>query len=230
MITDRQAFLLALNCNIEELEKKTRGQSQNPVWKQERKKRLTASNFGNICSMKETTDPTKLVKRLSTDIPIFPAIAHGLKYEDSAIEKYSQIKNVKVEKCGLFVCPGLPFLACSPDGLILNENAILEVKCPFSGFENPPEQLPKIRKNFYCRLDSSGKLILKKTHPYYYQIQGMLNITNKQYCDFIVYTFGGISVERIEKDVFIWKNMVEKLKRFYFNYYLPHVLTEIVRN
>lgn len=42
----------------------TRGQHLNPLWHQERQYRLTASNFGMICRLRETTDRLTVAKRM----------------------------------------------------------------------------------------------------------------------------------------------------------------------
>ena len=38
-----------------QIERSTRGQGKNPVWMQERRERLTASNFGRVAKMRATT-------------------------------------------------------------------------------------------------------------------------------------------------------------------------------
>ena len=45
---------------IKDIESSTVGQSQNPVWKSERCKRLKSSNFGRICKATDRTDFDKL--------------------------------------------------------------------------------------------------------------------------------------------------------------------------
>lgn len=35
---------------------------------------------------------------------------------------------------------------------------------------------------------NNGKLILKRNYPYYYQVQGQLNITKRTWCYFVVWT------------------------------------------
>lgn len=38
----------------------------------------------------------------------------------------------------------------------------------------------------------NGELKLKTSHDYYYQVQGQLHITERQYCYFIVWTPKGV--------------------------------------
>ncbi|KAG5891793.1 hypothetical protein JTB14_006186 [Gonioctena quinquepunctata] len=59
-----------MNCTIEDqkrIEVTTQGQSENPKWYEERKYRLTASRFGEIC--KRRLNPGKLVESLLYKIP-----------------------------------------------------------------------------------------------------------------------------------------------------------------
>lgn len=66
---------------------------------------------------------------------------------------------------------------------------------------------------------------MKRKHPYYYQIQGQLQIADKLYCDFIIYNGKQIAVERILRDDNFWKNtMFPKLQKFYFNCILPEII------
>lgn len=55
-IEKREKFLNHLyKVNINEIEKITREQNHSEEWRNERKKRLTASRFGEICKMRENS-------------------------------------------------------------------------------------------------------------------------------------------------------------------------------
>jgi hypothetical protein len=60
---------------------------------------------------------------------------------------------------------GRPHLAASPDGVVIGEDAVIEVKCPFNGKEE------KIApgKNFSFLESRDGGIHLKHGHSYYYQ-------------------------------------------------------------
>lgn len=87
---------------------------------------------------------------------------------------------------GLFVDPTLPYLAASPDGLI-GDNSIIEIKCPFSIRDFTPENAYKENKIKYLE-QKDDKLSLKKSHDYFYQVQGQLHITQRKFCYFVVWT------------------------------------------
>ena len=60
-----------------------------------------------------------------------------------------------------------------------------------------------------------GKLHLKHSHLYFAQVQGQMGIGKSNWCDFIVYTKEGITVERIPFDQQYWKELLSKLIEFY---------------
>lgn len=66
---------------------------------------------------------------------------------------------------------------------------------------------------------------LKRKHPYYYQIQGQLNITKREFCDLVIYNGKEIAVEKIIRDDDLWKDvMLPKLQAFYLNCILPEII------
>ena len=73
----------------------------------------------------------------------------------------------KILLCGLFIDKEKPYLCTTPDGLI-DDDGIVEVKCPYSAREMSPEE---------------G---IRKKHQYYFQVQGQLHITKRKYCIFFL--------------------------------------------
>ena len=57
-----------------------------------------------------------------------------------------------------------------------------------------PLQAAENLTSFPCE-NVAGSLCLKKYHNYYFQVQGQLAITHAKWCDFMVYTLKGFSVE-----------------------------------
>ncbi len=53
------------------------------------------------------------------------------------------------------------------------------------------------------------------------QVQGQMAICSRKWCDFVIYTNKGISVQRIKFDESFWKDMLLKLKSFYVTSVLP---------
>ncbi|KFM81495.1 hypothetical protein X975_06488, partial [Stegodyphus mimosarum] len=131
-------------------------------------------------------------------------------------------KNIR--QCGLFIDPKYPFLCTSPDGLI-DENGLLEIKCPFmarfsadlSDFFSKPNSVG-------LRMDAENRLYLPKSHRYYYQIQGQLAITERNWCDLYIWSKADAVTLRIPVDKTFWISLIPKLEKFYVNCILPELV------
>ena len=134
---------------------------------------------------------------------------------------------VIVERVGLVISHKKPHLACSPDNLAVDTSSgdskvLFEYKCPYSARELTPLEACTQPKYFYCKFDG-GRKSLKQTHNYFYQIQGILAITKRNWCDFVIWTPKGISIERIKADTSLWEKMVPKLDAFWNTAMLPEL-------
>ena len=109
------------------------------------------------------------------------------------------------------MCKSHPFLGASPDRVVDNDT-LLEVKCPYTARNEVIDQttIP------YLSQGSNG-LQLNKTHDYYYQVQGQLLCSDKQKCDFMVYTQKQFIIIPIERDNSFISTMLTSLTNFYDN-------------
>lgn len=67
----KKYFLNSLNLTIDEinkLERSTVGQNCNEDWQKHRRVRLTASNFGRVCKLRNSTSRANMVKSILYDI------------------------------------------------------------------------------------------------------------------------------------------------------------------
>jgi len=118
----------------------------------------------------------------------------------------------------------------SPDGLVECSccgMGVLEVKCPFKYRYQSPVMAAK-DTDFYLN-EVGHELQLKKNHNYYFQVQGQLAISGRKFCDFVVWTLQGYSVERICFDPQLWQDMSQKLQSFYLNCIMPELWSERVK-
>lgn len=178
--------------DIDDVCKATKGQSNNRNWILARTFLLTASNFALICKKRDTTPQDNLIKHLrSYRLPpaTVPSLRYGRKYEAKARRCYAEQHhkkcggNVSVKNVGLIISSQFPFLGASVDGVISCSKCgvgILEIKCPYGKgtdkWRNTEPEECSLNKNFFAELSDTGKLLLKRTHNYYYQVIGQLAV------------------------------------------------------
>ncbi|KAH7959070.1 hypothetical protein HPB49_008019 [Dermacentor silvarum] len=173
------------------IEAETRGQASSHEWHEQRKLRLTASNFHAVCTRKDSTPCDALVKRLLHPKSFTTsATEHGKQHESVALQLYATENETVIQPCGLFVDLEHGFLAASPDGLV-GTDRIVEVKCPLKSKEDEPLEAAR---NFSDKKRKGGAPVLSRSHSYFYQVQGQLHVTRRSICDFVVYTTKGIHV------------------------------------
>lgn len=98
-----------------ELEYKTRQQNRCQEWFAERKKRLTASKFGDICKMRRNTSCKIRVHNMLYKLPITcKELNYGIEFEPLARIQFQELYRMNVKLCGLFLDKTYPYLAASP--------------------------------------------------------------------------------------------------------------------
>ena len=162
-------------------------------------------------------------------------IAFGRKNEEKACKSYVNymIDNghlgLQTEKFGFVVHPEKCWLGASPDAWVTDpsvtaSSGIAEFKCPYTKATLLPQEACN-DKDFCCSV-ISGKIQLKRNHAYYDQVQLQLYVANDlcSWCDFCVYTYCGVAVERIYPDT-KWQDIkIPQLQ----NYFYQHMLPELV--
>lgn len=114
-------------------------------------------------------------------------------------------------------------MGISPDGF-LDDNGLVEIKCPLSAenltAEAAIQTLPQL-----TNVDKNNPEKMNRNHKYIYQVQGQLNIVQRDYCYFVVWTPKSfVVVEEKRDDVFWNTKMVPFLTRFYYECMLPEIL------
>ena len=120
------------------------------------------------------------------------------------------------------VQPYLFWLGANPDGLLMDDNklSLIEIKCPYTKRHWTPKQLLNDEKFYIYKKD--GVTFLRKNHQfgYYSQVQLAMGLSRIDCCYFIVYTFRGMIITRVDYDDTYFNNMVIKLNSFYKKYIL----------
>lgn len=213
------------------VERDTVGQAKNHKWFDARTGLLTASWFGQICNARSEKSYANIVQSiLYKNVDNVRAIKHGKMYEQYAVAKFEAEKNCIVKENGLFIDDKYFSLGATPDGLV-GDDAILEVKCPYSCFKKDIKlsimngEITFWKKERKSKKKTTQKILgVNTNHKWYYQVQGQLHITNRSICYFMIWLGdekNQFQIEIIHRDANFWKyKMEKKLLEFYNNYLL----------
>ena len=198
-------------------EKETQNQADDKLWHELRAQRLTASKFKDVCCRKK--DFELLAERFMKKTIQTAAMKYGIDNEENAATSYADITRLNVYPCGIIVNPSCPHLACSPDRRVYDPSeanpwGTLEIRCSLA---DSVVELPYLR-------EVNGALKLKKTHTYYYQVNGPLLLSEITWVDFFVFCKNDYHLERIRSDSEMQTAMKEKLDQFYFEFLIQRLM------
>jgi len=113
--------------------------------------------------------------------------------------------HLQILQSGFVVDLANPWLACSPDVICDPDSEttprLAEYRCQASAQEMTPTEATENHRNFCLHEVSDTQIALRKNHNYYYyQVQGVMAVTRRSWCDFVVWTPRGIYIERIRAD------------------------------
>lgn len=226
-------FFKDIMININEayqIEKLTINQSKSDLWHKHRRVRLTASNFHRIIKRKDNFRELSKSIVNPPDLSKVPAVNYDIQMEDTVKELVKKhFTDYTFRNVGLVINPKYPYLGASPDGLLHNtsETVLIEIKCIYNTEKLPLDELCEKRANF-CLKKENNKLILKKEHGYYTQIQGQLAVCGLRNCYFCLsYGSQSLYIERIEFCPEFWENCNSILKNFYFFTHLKYLCNPI---
>lgn len=159
-------------------------QQRTAAWHIARRGRLTASNLGALLGQVSYTSRAQAYRRiLGTDVFIGNAATKwGTEQELQGVMEYMSKTGNVVEATGLHLHPTYPWLAGSPDGFV-GTDGMIEVKCPY-----------------YRRKD--GKSRVHPTVPVHYwiQVNALLEITGRPWCDYVCWAPEGMAIYRVQRD------------------------------
>jgi hypothetical protein len=158
------------------IEKATVLQNLSDEWFALRRNKITSSNAHKVYIKTKNFDSliTIFTQKLNLiDSKLFQkAIKHGKDFEPIARETYIDVMKYKLNhsiKCretGIVIQPKLPWLAASPDGMLINgelnnECGLIEIKCPWSKRNHTPKELV-LDKSFYVKMKNDKPVLRKK--------------------------------------------------------------------
>ncbi|XP_036393457.1 uncharacterized protein LOC118783616 [Megalops cyprinoides] len=229
---------------VEEVERQTRGQRENPSWFAWRQNRITASIAHQISRSRFANGQSKTPPASYLASIIGPsrgvktrAMTWGIERESMVVRKYQRLKSeslgrrIKVQECGLFVDPNCSWLAASPDGIVEDEETgerllCLEIKCPYKHRQHTVAEACKEDRNFCLELkNEAGKGVpqyrLKTGHSYYTQVQCQMAVVGLHKADFVVFTLKETAIVPVTFDPEFWERTVAKMEKFYRDAVLP---------
>lgn len=189
-----------------------------------RKTRLTASVFCHAIGFWKGRRVQLWEEKIGLKEPFQGNLATswGDLQESAAIDRYKQITENKVSFVLFKSYPlgtDMPdWLGASPDGLVdsisslaPDKRGILEVKCPFNkGRPDKGFPWPYV--------------------PHYYipQAQGLMEIFDRNWLDFYVWTMNGSCIYRVQRDADLWELMLTALNDFWWGHVVParHLLAK----
>ncbi|XP_069109472.1 uncharacterized protein [Argopecten irradians] len=205
------------------VERVTKEQSKSKEWHTLRIGRITASQMKSACTSSTETPAISTLNAICGNTSFSnKATQWGCDHEAEALSTYKQKvteihENVSVKKCGLYLTPKHPHIGASPDAIVTCDccgNGVVEIKCPYcvkdKDLKDAGTQLNFLR---------DGKL--KSNHKYFYQVQTQMLVTEMDYCDFVVWTERGCSMERIEPNEAIQMEIIDKSQKYFVSVVLP---------
>ncbi|KAJ4849306.1 hypothetical protein Tsubulata_046519 [Turnera subulata] len=184
-------------------------------WFALRKDKLTTSTFSTVLGFWKGKRRLELwqEKVFLTEAQVFQASARfamqwGVLNEAAAIDRYKSITGREVSSLGFAVHSEerLEWLGASPDGLLgcFPGGGILEVKCPYN--KGKPE------------LGLPWSIM-----PFYYmpQVQGQLEIMDREWADLYCWTPNGSTIFRVCRDRSYWELIHEILREFWWENVIP---------
>lgn len=206
------------------------GGQRTALWHKLRAGRLTASAFPNALGWFDSGRQNLWEEKLELR-PKFAgneATQWGNQKEQLALEQYQAVTGHSVTPCGFQILRDddvHSWLGASPDGLIsgrLGSEAggpgqasapgqdvtpgqemtpgVLEIKCPYARQQAPP------------------------SHPQWYympQMQGLLEIFDREYCNAWIWTPNGAALFRIDRDRSYWRDCYKALADFWYGHLVP---------
>ena len=225
---------------IRAIERHTTQQRNSAQWFEARRYRLTASLFGEVLRRRPETAPDALVLRIIQQNQFTSVLTEwGIKNEPVALKEYELYQkshghsDITICSAGFVIYESHPFLGASPDAYVCDtarqdQFGLVEIKCPYKYRDLFIEEA--CTNTDFCSqitvgADGTQSIQLKRNHLYYSQVQGQLAITGRTWCDFVLYTKKGLSIENITFDEHFWNNkLLPALDGFYRNCIAPAIV------
>lgn len=218
---------------IKRIATRTKGQSQNTFWYLYRRavitgtiaRRVIIQNLRDEPNLKLNQIISKFYKSTYTNEAMQYGISNEVRGLKMFLKKYKKDHNdVKINNTGVVLHRKLPYIGGSPDGLVscschVNQPVLVEIKSPYRlksvGLHPDGWRILEY-------LDNEKRL--KKSHPYFNQINLYQGITQIRIGYFVVYARDEIIIDKIEFDEDFFNYQITNIKKYYEKHYLPYVI------
>lgn len=133
--------------------------------------------------------------------------------------------DLEVAHVGLVAHKARKYLAGSPDGIGINrrkdERFLIEYKAPHSLHMNKVSVQSAVEDRSFFLYVVDGVIKLKRSHDYFYQIQGLLEILDLEYCMLVVGGHESRCKVLVNRDRQFFISICDKLEKFYKGALLP---------
>lgn len=180
-------------------------------WMQDRAGKFTASRSGDLMA-KTRTGPSASRANLLALLAVEritgqcvetyqnAAMARGSELEGEARDAYSFESGLAIQECGFVQHPTMPYVGCSPDGLI-GDSGLIEIKCPAS----MQKHLESLRNGAHAQ-------------EYRWQLQHQLMVTGREWVRAISYDPrfpDGLQIAEVlvERDESAIKELLEEIRK-----------------
>ena len=221
----------------------TVNQSKSKLWFSMRAGRVTASTFYADCHTRIEKPAMSVLRSICMpNAHRFSSAATdwGKTHESVARDQYEALHAVQhrdsvYQASGLFLSIEYSMYGASPDGLVSTDGLVspdglvqctcfgeglVEIKCPYTLRESSDfGQLA-----WMCLVDDI--YCLSRSHRHYFQVQMQLFVTNKMYCDFVVWSPEGLFVERIYPHREWWVKWSGQGMLFHSKCYMPELCVQ----
>uniref|UniRef100_A0A1J3JE38 YqaJ viral recombinase domain-containing protein n=1 Tax=Noccaea caerulescens TaxID=107243 RepID=A0A1J3JE38_NOCCA len=181
-------------------------------WQDLRKNRLTASNFSHAIGFSPEVRRELWLEKIGVSKRFSGTRATFWEAENEveALERYNELTGYDILIPGFVVYEEGNWLGASPDGLInvdkdgVTSSGVLEVKCPFHHDESQ-QAYPWKKVPTHCV-------------P---QLQGLMEIVDRDWLDLYCWTRSGSSLFRVWRDREFWEEMKPALVDFWEKHVVP---------
>lgn len=197
----------------------------NVYWKEERRLRITASQCYSLFTYTKNKNPDwekKISNYVNPKQFKSSATEYGKNKEKIALNSYQTQTGNIISDMGLIVNPSASWLACSPDGVDLKRNVLIEIKCPVLGAtKNLSDLLPQLKYLHF----KNNCFNLKKNHNYYGQVQLGMFILNIESCEFLIFSQfeNKCEIITVNKDNIFLGKLIPALKSVYEKFVISYV-------